>query len=355
MFRHWVIPVLLAFFALISLMILRSVAPSLLSRQLLFFIAGAVIFVFSTRITFAHWVQWGAFLYAGLTFMLILTQLVGKVTRGTHSWIPIGSFHIQPSQLAIAIVGLILVYQVSKKPIQSWRALLEFGVLAGIPAALIFTEPDLGTTVIYAAAMGSVFFLSKTSWKFIWLILGSAVLAGTFAWFFVLRDFQKERITSFLNISGTHSDAQYNAVQSVIAVGSGEFYGRGIGQGVQSHLRFLPERQTDFVFASLAEETGFLGSVTVILLYFLLTIFIMFIGYQAEKTTEKMYCFLTATMLTTQVGINIGMNMGILPITGITLPMISYGGSSILSLCFHYGIVQSIVLSFRKKPTLHIK
>ncbi len=355
MFRRWLLPLLILALSLLSVITLRSIAPQLLGRQVFFFIVGGIIFFLASRIQSSFWQNISAYLYAGLLFMLILTQLFGSVTRGTRSWIPLGSFHIQPSQLAVACGGLFLAFWVAKRPLNTLTNLLIFGVLAMIPAVLIITEPDLGSALIYLAGVGTLFFLGKTRAIYIASILGMGFVTVFLAWNFFLKPYQKDRITSFFEGTSIESDAGYNARQSVIAVGSGQYLGRGIGQGVQSHLRFLPERQTDFIFASFAEELGLLGTLPVIALYAMIVLFIFFAGSHFKDLSMQYFYYLTAVVFTVQVGINIGMNMGLLPITGITLPFLSYGGSSILSLCFHLGIIQSFLRSYQKREVLHLK
>ncbi len=355
MLRQWLIPFFMFCLAAISVLVLRSVAPSLLPRQLVFFFLGGVIFFFTSRVSFNSWLKAGPYLYGVLIILLLLTQVIGKVTRGAVSWIPIGPIHIEPSQLAVVFAGLVMCQFVVKNPIKSIRNLLLFGLLAGLPAFLIFIQPDFGSTVIYVAAMSALFFLSDTKVSYFLGIAALTIVTMYIGWNFLLRPYQKARVTSFLNVSDQASSASYNAIQSVIAVGSGQVLGRGLGQGIQSHLRFLPERQTDFVYASFAEETGWIGSALIILIYTSLTFFMIMMGYLAVKPAEKYFCYISAMMLGVQSTINVGMNIGLLPITGITLPLISYGGSSVLSLCFQYGCVQSVVRDFKKRPSLHIR
>jgi rod shape determining protein RodA len=178
-------------------------------------------------------------------------------------------------------------------------------------------------------------------------------------WFLVFKDYQKNRLLGFLNLHQASADLQitaqetssaYNARQALIAVGSGQFWGRGIGQGVQSHLRFLPERQTDFIFASFAEEWGFVGAIFLLLMYFLLLFFLLYLAYKVDDFGQKLYLLVLFAMFLVQIFINIGMNLAILPITGITLPFLSYGGSSVISLFFALSIAQSIASDFKKKP-----
>jgi rod shape determining protein RodA len=352
---RWFLPLLMLLFALLSILTLRSVAPSLVSRQILFFFAGAVIFFLTSRLTFKRLQDMSPLFYLITIGLLIFTHLLGTVTRGTTSWIPIGSFHIQPSQMATVVVGLWLSRFLETHPLRTLKNLLIFCLISGIPALLILLEPDLGTAMIFIFSVATLFFLTPTRLSYILGLSGMAVVVIFLGWNFVLRPYQKDRITSFMNSSETSQSSGYNAVQSLIAVGSGQFYGRGLGEGVQSHLRFLPERQTDFVFASFAEETGFIGAVTVIGLYAVLVAYLLYLSMRVDSVSAKYFCWTTATLITTQAGINIGMNMGLLPITGITLPLISYGGSSILALFFHYGCVQAIIQHLERKPFLHVR
>ncbi len=355
MLRYWLLPFLMLCLASMSTLVLSSVAPTLLSKQSTFFVIGGVVFFLASRIHFSMWLKMGPYLYVTTISLLILTQIIGKVTRGAVSWIPLGPIHIEPSQLAVVSVGLVLCQFVVKHPIRNLKSLVIFSLLTIIPAMLIFLQPDLGSTIIYMISMGSLFFLADTKVMYFVGILAIGVVTLFVAWNFLLKPYQKQRITSFMNVSEQATSTSYNAIQSVIAVGSGQFLGKGLGQGQQSHLRFLPERQTDFVYASFAEESGWIGSALIIGVYAALTFFFIFAGYLADHLAERYFCFITASMLAIQATINIGMNIGILPITGITLPLISYGGSSVISLCFQYGCVQSALRNYQKRPNLHLR
>ncbi len=355
MLRRWILPVIIFLFGLLSLMTLKSIAPDLLGKQLLYFVIGSILFTATARVSFLRLQMWSPYLYGALIFFLLLTHFIGRVTRGATSWIPIGPFHMEPSQLAIVFVGLLITFLLRKHEMTTAKHFIWYALLVALPAGLIFWAPELGTTIIYCLSLASVFLLSKTPAKFLVLSLASIAVISFVAWNFLLRSYQKDRITSFVNAQQDQQGASYNALQSMIAVGSGEVYGRGIGQGIQSHLRFLPERQTDFVFASFAEEMGLVGALPIILLYAGLTGFLIMVSWQLTDISARYFCFLTAAMIAAQAGINIGMNMGILPITGITLPLMSYGGSSVVALCFQFGCVQSIIHEFRKKETLFIR
>ncbi|MBU0579337.1 FtsW/RodA/SpoVE family cell cycle protein [Patescibacteria group bacterium] len=186
------------------------------------------------------------------------------------------------------------------------------------------------------------------------MLIGISVIGIIFSWMLVLKPYQKQRITSFINSKQDLQGSSYNARQALIAAGSGQLLGKGLGQGVQSHLRFLPERQTDFIFASLAEEFGFIGAIVVISLYVALISFIIITGRKTSSPLALRYCMAIAIMTTMQAGINISMNIGILPITGLTLPLLSYGGSSILSLSFMFAVIQSIANQTQPKAVLHL-
>ena len=355
MIKQWLLPGTLFFLALSSILILRSVAPSLLDRQLLFFVLGGALFWVTSRIPFDRWQSVSWYFYGGLIGSLILTQLLATVTRGTRSWIEIGAFHIQPSQLAVALAGLAIGKFLQSRPQLTLVQYLQLLALIGVPMGLIFLEPDLGTAAIFAISLLPALVFSRVPKLYLVWTVTLAVVAVAVAWMFLLKPYQRQRITSFISSDGHAQTASYNAIQSVIAVGSGGATGRGLGQGTQSQLRFLPERQTDFVFASFAEETGFIGGALLISLYAALVGLCLTVSYQLKSAGARLFTLVTAVMFMAQVGVNIGMNIGLVPITGITLPFVSYGGSSILALSFHLGCVQSALRQFSVKEKLFIQ
>lgn len=198
------------------------------------------------------------------------------------------------------------------------------------------------------ALIGVVFIMRKLSWRLILLaiIIGGLFAGGfTYAWENILKDYQKERVYTFINPEEDSLGAGYQVNQSVIATGSGQLWGRGFGRGTQSNLNFLPERHTDFIFASFAEEFGFVGSVFLIILYVILIIRIVYVGLESGDVFGFLICVGVATMILVQFSINIGMNIGVMPVTGITLPLFSYGGSSLLTVLMSIGLVQSVAKS----------
>lgn len=352
-------PAILMLFALISVLTLSSIAPELAPRQFIFFLAGGVVFYFVAKLRFETIERLSPLGYVIAVFLLILTLVIALQTRDTSRWIDVaGLFRLQPSQLAIPAVGLLASHLIHTRSMAKWSQLFFLLIIVLIPAVLILIEPDLGTTLVYLACLGTGIYFSDIKPRQILILLSSTVVVGALAWMFILEPYQKQRIFSFVgsseNVSNTQLTTQYNARQSLIAVGSGQMVGRGLGQGVQSHLRFLPERQTDFIFASLAEEFGFIGSALIISLYFLIFAFLIYIGIQAERVSAQIFCFITAAMILIQTTINIGMNIGILPITGLTLPLLSYGGSSLISIAGMFGVVQTIAKNQDKKISRHL-
>ena len=355
MLFKYTLPGIYLVLALISLATLKSIAPELAANQLIFFVLGGLIFFLTSQIKFGNYTRFSILLYLALCAGLLLTLVIGQVTKGSTRWIDVGGvFHIQPSQLAVPVVLLYLSTLITSAKQLSTRLLLQALLTMAIPAGLILIEPDLGTTLIFVTCVGVVIWLAQVQLRHLIWMVGGGLLVGALGWLMVLKPYQKDRIYSFLG-SSSDPQASYNSRQAMIAVGSGQTWGRGLGQGIQSHLRFLPERQTDFIYASLAEEVGFIGSAVVILLYLILFFHLWQLGYHASDLAEKQYLYGILLLFLTQTFINVGMNMGLLPITGVTLPLISYGGSSILSLTASLGIVQSISSYQPKKSTLLIK
>jgi rod shape determining protein RodA len=350
---RWIVQIIIVILSVIGLITLRSVAPSLLPLQTLFVVLGLVVYFISWKIGFDKWSAWRWSMYLGLVLLLILTLLFANITRGTAQWLTLAGINIQGSQLAVPVIGLTLAHFTAKAGLKTLKNLLLFGVFALIPATFIALAPDLGTTLILLIALFGVAFSSDL--KISWLLgaVAIAVLVSFFAWNLVLAPYQKDRITSFVRPTADLQGAGYNARQALIAVGSGQLLGRGLGQGVQSHLKFLPERQTDFIFASLAEEWGFIGASLVLLLYFVLVGVYLSKAWSLKTGAEYYFLIVIIFFFATQVMVNIGMNMQLMPITGITLPFVSYGGSSFLSFCFLCGIAQSILDKKQQKKMLH--
>lgn len=353
--RPFVIPTSVILLALISISVLMSIAPAQAVRQLIFFIVGLAGLGIISKFSFETILRFSPIMYVGLNALLIFTLLFATVTRGTARWISFGdAFVLQPSQMAIPITALFLIYFLRTRSIRKVAVFIQSLAIIAVPAVLILVAPDLDTTIVFLASMATIIWFSNTQTKHLFVVGTLSILVAIGAWFFVLRDYQKARFTSFFEGKAVEGTAHYNAEQALIAIGSGQVMGKGLGLGVQSHLRFLPERQTDFIFASLAEEYGFVGSTTVVSLYVILISFCLYIGFTNKNSEEKLFSFTIAAALFFQSMVNMSMNLGLIPIAGLTLPLLSYGGSSVLATCAMLGIMQIISQKPRDKFTLHL-
>ncbi|MFH2118193.1 MAG: FtsW/RodA/SpoVE family cell cycle protein [Candidatus Paceibacterota bacterium] len=354
--KKWLLPLLIFSLGLMGLVTLSSVSPELMQRQLLFFVFSFVLFWFAAQLPIQQWWQWGEWLWKGLVILLLGLLIFGRATRGSMAWIDLGwGLRFQPSQFALLIFALFALPQFSKTQVLKDTQIAKLLWLFATPLLLILLQPDFGTGFLYAISALPLLLwqkIPKQYWRGFWL---AAVVLLVVGWTMILKPYQKLRLTSFM--SGSQADqsgAGYNARQALIAVGAGQFTGRGLGHGTQSQLRFLPERQTDFIFASLAEEWGLLGSLVVIALYATLISFLLYQAKFVSETDQALFLLITAVHFLAQILVNIGMNIGLLPITGITLPLISYGGSSLLATLILLGIAQRIIVLSKGKSHLHI-
>lgn len=353
--RIWVLPSLIFLFALLSIITLSSVAPISASRQLLFYIVSGALFYGVSLIPFTKMIHFRVPSYVFACLFLLVPIVFSLTTRNTARWIPVGDwFAIQPSQFTLPLVSFLLLSLVTTVKKYDWQFFLRFFGFLSVPATLILIGPDLDTTLVVSASLASTLFFIPIPSKFFVGLAAALFGLALISWFVILQPYQKSRITAFISPTEDLRGSNYNAQQALIAVGSGKVVGRGLGQGIQSHLRFLPERHTDFIFASLAEEYGFIGTFTVITLYSLLVGFLIWASLHISNPAGQLFLLVVAMLFFLQATININMNIGLLPITGITLPLLSYGGSSLLGLCFTLGIAQSLIKETQKKTLLHI-
>lgn len=333
--------------------IISSVSMANLHNLLLFVVVSVVFFLIFAFLDIKIIFPFAPFFYLLSIFFLITPFIFGNEIRGSIRWISLGNFTIQPSELAKPFVALFVAWFWSNKNF-SFKNLILFGLLLSPALGLIFFQPDLGSTlVILSMVIGVVLFSGIKRQQLLAIILFFVLITPLL--YFSLKDYQKLRIVHFINPYSDSLGEGYNVIQSIIAVGSGGFIGKGLGKGTQSHLEFLPERHTDFIFASLAEELGFLGAIFTIILYLFLLFKILKI---AKDQKEKQNFLLIVTLffgLFFQTVVNIGMNVGLLPITGITLPLISYGGSSLLATMITLGIIENISRNSKKGEVIEIK
>ncbi|MBI2040297.1 rod shape-determining protein RodA [Candidatus Microgenomates bacterium] len=323
-----------------GILVISTSSQDLALQQLIFALIGTAAFLFVSYFDYRSIKNLIIPLYISILLLLVLLSFLGVETRGSIRWIPLGFFNIQPSEFTKPILILVLAFFWSKN-FPNWKNILISFLWALPLILLIFRQPDLGSALTLGAVWFGMLVASQVSFKKIVVLAAVAMLIIPMGWL-SLHDYQRQRITSFL---APHSDPLgrgYNLIQSTIAVGSGQFLGRGLGRGTQSRLQFLPEFRTDFIFASIAEEMGFIGSVIILSIYlFLITYFLKL----SEKTFDlfgHLIVFGVMSMLLFQTTVNIGMNIGLIPITGITLPLISYGGSSLVATLISLGLVASV-------------
>jgi rod shape determining protein RodA len=289
-------------------------------------------------------------LYAALLALLLVVFVADQI-RGTNRWVEIGFFRFQPSELGKVLVAIVVASFLADRArrIEEWRTTCGAVALAAVPTVLVFLEPDFGTALIYAAVLAAALFVAGARW----LHLAALAVAGVFVsllmlWILpsagieVLQPYQVERLTGFLDPDHDPSGATYNVTQSITAVGSGGLDGRGVAGATQTNMNYLPEHQTDFIFASLAEQRGFLGAALLLLLYAV-------VAWRGVKTIALAPSLFTAALaaalvlaLVFQIFVNVGMTIGVAPVTGIPLPFMSYGGSSMVASLLMIGLLEAI-------------
>lgn len=320
----------------ISTIVLHSIEPSLYPAYFVYLIIGLVIFVFFLNIDFEILTAFSAYTYILSILFLILPLIIGRVTRGAVRWIVLGNLSIQPSEVVRPFILLHLSKYLTKEEISPLR-LIKLFILFFIPLFLILVQPSLGVAIL--TTFGFLGLLSASSIKKKYFLIGVGLLISIFPllWF-ILAPYQKERINNFVNPANDPLGAGYNSIQSMISVGSGRFFGRGLGEGVQTQLLFLPEEYTDFIFAAISEEMGFLGSfLTLMCLFTILWVLIKIIE-ESKSLTGRSFSTAVFFVLFAEITIHVGMNMGLLPITGIPLPLVSAGGSALIGTLISFAI-----------------
>lgn len=279
-------------------------------------------------------------LYLAILFILSILLVLGHVAKGAQSWFNFGGFSFQPSDIMKLVLVIVLAKYFSRRHIEiaNIRHVIVSAVYAVIPFILILLQPDLGSALVLGAIWMGLVLISGISKKHLFAVLAIVVIIFSISWNFVFKPYQKARIMNFIyplqDIRGTG----YNAYQSTIAVGSGGLYGKGVGYGTQSRLNFLPEYKTDFIFAAYSEEWGFVGAILLFIFYTIILYKLAYYALVAESTFEALFTYGVLIWLFTHISINIGMNIGIMPVTGIPLPLMSYGGSHLLAECIALGM-----------------
>lgn len=318
-------------------------------KQLFFACIGVILLFGFALLDFNDLRGLSVYLYVFGAILLVAVLLFGAVVRGTQGWFDVAGYRFQPVELIKIITIIFLAYYYSRINFRfnSLKSFLVSLAFVGIYAGLIMAQPDFGSAMILILLWISMLVLSGFNKKYLAaLIVIGALLAGG-AWAFYLKPYQKERIMTFARPEAKPLDQGYNVTQAMIAVGAGRTFGRGIGFGSQSQLRFLPESQNDFIFAVIAEELGYLGVILV------LTFFGMFF-YRSLKNIRRLkddagtlFILGAVSLIFIEMFINIGMNVGLLPVVGISLPFVSYGGSALVSSLILVGIMESIIIRSR--------
>ncbi|HOO47829.1 MAG TPA: rod shape-determining protein RodA [Candidatus Paceibacterota bacterium] len=283
-------------------------------------------------------------LYIFFTSLLLLLFIFGHRAGGAQSWFSFGGFSFQPSDLMKLILILMLAKYFSRRHIEigNFKHIFISGLYAFIPFVLIFLQPDLGSAIIIALIWLGMILVSGISKKHLLIVFGVVALAFGLLWNFSFQDYQKARIINFFSPLSDIQNTGYNAYQSTIAVGSGRLMGKGVGFGTQSRLKFLPEYETDFIFAAFSEEWGFVGVIIIFILYALIIWRILHLALLGKNNFEILFGVGLAIYFMSHLIINIGMNIGLMPVTGITLPFMSYGGSHLLTEFVGLGIFMSM-------------
>lgn len=331
--------------ALYSIDLSRGDTLTFFPTQLIALALGAMVFFIATAWHSSFYQASAKLSYVVCWLLLLAVLFFGETIRGTRGWFQIFGLSFQPAEFAK--VGLILFSAwwigLQGRRFDRWQFILTSGFFTFMLALLVFLQPDFGSAMILIGIWFGLLFLTGVKKRFIALLLILFVIAGSISWAIVLQDYQKDRLLTFIDSSRDPLGAGYNVRQSVIAIGGGQFFGRGLGFGSQSQLHFLPEAQTDFVFSVIAEELGFAGAFTVLALYFLLLWRLLVIAKNAESDFASYSVLGIILMFVLQILVNVGGAAGLLPITGVTLPFLSYGGSSLLVNFLLLGIVESIV------------
>lgn len=323
-----------------------SVDQHFFMRQSVWILLSVIVFFVASSVDwrFIKQTKVLVLLFAFTTLVLLLLFGLGHVVKGAQSWFSFGAFSFQPSDFAKIVTILVLAKYFSRRHIEiaNIKHILVSGIYAFIIFMLVLLQPDFGAAVIIFLVWFGMLLVSGISKRHFFAVISVGVISVLLMWFFVFLPYQKERISNFLHPLSDVRGSGYNAYQSTIAVGSGQIIGKGIGQGSQSKLRFLPEFQTDFIFASFAEEWGFVGAVILLLLCTALLYRIITNSEHASSNFEALFGLGVCILFIIHILIHAGMNMGVMPVTGITFPFMSYGGSHLVIEWLVLGMLSSM-------------
>lgn len=317
---------------------------SVFTRGLMWAAIATIMFIAATAFDY-RWLRLGAWpLYAITLGLLVLSLLIGDGVGGSARWISLFGLQFQFSELAKILMIIVLATYLAGRQgkLGSLPVILGAIILVIPPTILVMRQPDLGTSLVFSAILAGMLFMSGASLRWLLLIGGAVLAAIPFVWTSILHDYQRERLISFMNPGPDILGSGYQVYQSQIAVGSGGLLGKGLTNGTQNQLDFLPVQTTDFVFAILAEELGFVGGMVTLALIIALLWRILVSGWRSRDPFGLLFASGLASMVLFQTVVNVGMVLGIMPVTGIPLPFVTHGGASLISIAIGLGIMQSI-------------
>ncbi|MBD3670530.1 MAG: rod shape-determining protein RodA [Gammaproteobacteria bacterium] len=344
---HLDLPLLIGLFslALMGLVILYSAGSQngdLILRQVLRLGVGFAAMFAVAQITPQQLSRWSIWIFGVGTLLLILVLLTGEVGKGAQRWLDLGLVRFQPSEIMKLAVPLMLARFMATSPMPpSFKTVIVGAILIGIPTFLIMKQPDLGTSLLIASSGLFVLLFAGLRWRYVTAVLGAVVVAAPFIWN-LLHTYQKNRVLTFLDPERDPLGTGYHIIQSKIAIGSGGLYGKGWLNGTQSHLDFLPERTTDFIFAVASEEFGLLGVLLLLTAYLFIVLRGIYIAIQAQDSFSRLLAGSLTMTFFVYFFVNIAMVSGLLPVVGLPLPLVSYGGTSMVTLLASFGILMSI-------------
>ena len=320
-------------------------------KQLFFVFLGSFLFFFFAFFDFHILKNYSYYIYFLGILLLILVLIFGKEIRGSKAWFDFVFFSFQPVELIkiILIVFLSRFFSSFSKYKKIFKTFLYSGIGVFIPFFLVLKQPDFGSSLLLIFLWFFTLFFIEFPKRYLLFLFLITIVSLIFSWSFLFRDYQKERIISFINPDFNPIDQGYNVSQAIIAIGSGGLIGKGIGAGSQSQLKFLPESQNDFIFAVIAEELGFLGILLILIFYILFFYRSLRIINQVTSNFGIIFILSSVGLIFIEMFINIGMNVGVLPVVGLSLPFVSYGGSAIVSHFIMVGIIESIIIRTKLK------
>jgi len=315
------------------------------TNQLIRFVLGMAALFVVALVDIRVWLNLAYPAYAVALLLLVAVEFFGSTGMGAQRWIEIGPVRLQPSEvmkLAMVLTLARYFHGLTLDQISRPIYLLPTLLIIFIPAALVFRQPDLGTAILLVTGGMGLLFLAGLHWKVILTGVVAALAAVPLAWNFVLRDYQKDRIFTFIDPTGDPLDKGYNIIQAKIALGSGGVFGKGFSKGTQAQLDFLPEKQTDFIFTMLGEELGLFGAAFLLILYLLILAYCLFFALECRSQFGRLVSMGVGITFALYVFINVAMVMGLLPVVGVPLPLVSYGGTAMITLLVGFGLVMNV-------------